>query len=49
MDTPGLLGFLFESDETRLYECRACGTTVDDATEECPNCGRTEIAEIHLR
>jgi rubrerythrin len=49
MAPPDLLGFLFETDETHIYECRACGTTVDEATEMCPNCGRTEIAEIRLR
>ena len=50
MHTPGLLRFLFEfeSEEPYLYECRACGTTVDETVEECPNCGRAEIAEIHL-
>ncbi len=48
MPTANLFGFLFESEET-YHECRACGTTVDAPDDECPNCGRTEIAEIRLR
>ncbi|PGF14177.1 hypothetical protein CP556_24455 [Natrinema sp. CBA1119] len=27
-----------------IYECRHCGTTVDQRTEYCPACGVSEIA-----
>ena len=27
------------------YECGSCGSTFDDAYEECPECGSTEIRE----
>jgi hypothetical protein len=33
---------------TRLYECRQCGTTVDDATAECDACGSEEIASYAI-
>jgi rubrerythrin len=27
-----------------LYECRHCGTRLEDDEDPCPNCGTTEIA-----
>lgn len=29
-----------------VYECRQCGTTLDDAVEACPNCGSDGIAQF---
>ncbi len=34
--------------QTRYFECRTCGTTVDEGTEICPSCGSADIAEYEL-
>ena len=31
-----------------IYECRSCGTTLEESDEECPSCGSEEIAEYDL-
>lgn len=31
-----------------LWECRVCGTTLDDGATECRTCGSTEIATYEL-
>jgi rubrerythrin len=31
-----------------VYECRHCGTTVEEPAENCPACGDTEIARFVL-
>lgn len=33
-----------ESDVRIYYECRHCGTELDSYVDECPACGRTEVA-----
>jgi rubrerythrin len=39
--------FLRPSDES-LFECRNCGYTLDEETEECPECGGQDIASYRL-
>jgi rubrerythrin len=34
--------------ETVLYECRNCGTTVEEDTEACPECGAADVATYQL-
>ena len=34
-----------EPQETVIYECRNCGTTVTPETTTCPSCESTAIAE----
>jgi rubrerythrin len=36
------------SSETVLYECRNCGTTLEEDSEECPECSATEVATYQL-
>ncbi|WP_247728452.1 hypothetical protein [Halovivax limisalsi] len=36
---------LVEAERSVVYECRRCGTTVDDASTACPHCDRRTIAE----
>jgi predicted RNA-binding Zn-ribbon protein involved in translation (DUF1610 family) len=31
-----------------FFECRHCGTTVDNSSMTCPNCGSQEIARYDL-
>jgi len=31
-------------DDGTVYECRSCGTTLEEGTEECPECGSDEVA-----
>lgn len=33
---------------TVLYECRNCGTSIEDDRETCPACGADEVAEYDL-
>ncbi|WP_435158176.1 zinc ribbon domain-containing protein [Haladaptatus sp. DFWS20] len=35
-------------DETIMYECRDCGTTLLSTRQRCPNCGSTEIASFDV-
>ncbi len=37
------------SDDTVLYECRNCGTTLEDPDEPCEECGSTETAAYEFR
>jgi rubrerythrin len=36
------------SSETVLYECRNCGTCLDEDGEQCPECSATDIATYQL-
>jgi rubrerythrin len=38
----------FGRQHDQFHECRACGTAVEEGTDECPACGRSEIAAITL-
>jgi len=31
-----------------VYECRHCGTTIEEPAETCPACGEAEIARFVL-
>ncbi|RKD88915.1 hypothetical protein ATJ93_3735 [Halopiger aswanensis] len=31
-----------------VYECRRCGTTVDDGTDNCPECGSDAIVQYRI-
>jgi len=31
-----------------MHECRRCGTTLDEARDDCPECGSEEIAHIEF-
>lgn len=42
-----LLRHVFSSD-TVLYECRNCGTTLEEDTEACPECGASDVAAYQL-
>jgi Zn finger protein HypA/HybF involved in hydrogenase expression len=42
-----LLERAFASPESHC-ECRNCGTTVTQETDECPNCGSEEFSEHEL-
>lgn len=33
---------------TVIYECRNCGTTLDDREAECPACGSTATARYEM-
>lgn len=39
---------LGRSNQHVLYECRACGTTVEHEIKACPACGSSEIARYDL-
>jgi len=39
---------LLGGDSWPLYECRNCGTTLDDDAEECPSCGERGIARYTI-
>jgi rubrerythrin len=43
----GLLGRLFTSPTT-IYECRHCGTTLDDEADRCPSCGGSETSRYEV-
>jgi rubrerythrin len=43
-----LLRHVFDSG-TVLYECRNCGTTLEAAQEQCPECGAEDIATYQFR
>lgn len=43
----GLLGS-GRGNHSRYFECRTCGTTVDEGTSVCPACGSAEIAEYEV-
>jgi rRNA maturation endonuclease Nob1 len=36
------------ADEPVLYECRNCGTTVDEDCDACHSCGAADIARYDL-
>jgi rubrerythrin len=42
-----LLRHVFGSDSV-LYECRNCGTTLEEDAERCPECGAADVATYHL-
>lgn len=33
------------TEPTSQFECRNCGTTLEEDDDECPCCGSAEIAE----
>lgn len=35
-------------DDTVVYECRRCGTTLDANARTCPYCGPTEIVRFEF-
>ncbi|MFB6217654.1 MAG: hypothetical protein ABEH77_00500 [Halobacteriaceae archaeon] len=37
-----------ETEQSRVYECRHCGTTVEADTEECPACGRASVTAFEV-
>jgi rubrerythrin len=39
--------WLFE-EETIVYECRNCGTTLMSDQQRCPTCGSTEIVTFDV-
>ena len=39
---------LFSSDTRELFECRQCGTSVEEEKDSCPECGSSELAEYQL-
>lgn len=41
-------GLLDTEAERVVYECRDCGTSVDEAVEICPNCDSESIASHRL-
>lgn len=43
-----LFEFLFGDGTVDIYECRACGTKLEESCEQCPECGSTDIVEYHL-
>lgn len=43
----GLIGS-GKGGQARYFECRTCGTTVDEGTDVCPACGSADIAEYEL-
>jgi len=36
------------ADESVVYECRNCGTTLDEQQDTCPACGVDDIARYDL-
>jgi rubrerythrin len=36
------------ADESVVYECRNCGTTVDAQRDGCPACGADDIARHEI-
>lgn len=45
---PLLRRLLDGGTESVVYECRNCGTSVDDERDACPNCGSDRIASHRL-
>jgi len=41
------LRYWLAADSTQ-YECRSCGTTLQEQRETCPNCGAEDIASYDL-
>ena len=39
---------LIRSESAVIYECRNCGTTLEDTNTECPNCGSEDHATYFL-
>jgi rubrerythrin len=38
----------FSTDSEELFECRQCGTSLDEGQESCPECGCQDIACYEL-
>ncbi|SEW31572.1 hypothetical protein [Natrinema salifodinae] len=36
------------SDDSVIYECRNCGTTLESTDQRCRSCGSSEIAEYDV-
>jgi len=36
------------TDTMELFECRTCGTSLDEAQDSCPECGCSDIARYEL-
>lgn len=50
MNVPTLVRrFLADSEPTHVYECSACGTSLDADSDECPTCGCEEISVYEIR
>jgi len=49
MGLRGAFARLLSGDGTVVVvECRQCGATVDPATDQCPECGATEICRYEI-
>ena len=45
----GILTSILPGERVKVvYECRTCGTTLDDRNATCPYCGMTEIARYEI-
>lgn len=45
----GILKSVFPGDEVEVvFECRTCGTTLDDYNATCPYCDVTEIVRYEI-
>jgi rubrerythrin len=31
-----------------VYECRQCGTTLESASDDCPNCGAEDTVQYRI-
>lgn len=50
MKLPALVRrFLAGSEPTHVYECSACGTSVDADSDACPTCGAENISVYRIR
>lgn len=49
MKLPGpVRRFFVGSEPTHVYECSACGTSVDDESDVCPTCGAEDISVYEI-
>jgi len=47
----GLLSSLrraVEEESSTLWECRNCGETLSEDTDECPSCGAEDVARYEI-
>jgi rubrerythrin len=49
MRVRGFVSGVFDRRPETVYECRACGTTLERGDRTCPYCGPTDVAEFDLR
>jgi uncharacterized OB-fold protein len=50
MGIRGAFTRLLPGDRTVVVvECRQCGTTVDPATDQCPECGAVELCRYEIK